>query len=172
LDLAVATSLEGAFFNKGEACTASSRLLIHESIYDEFVSRLGAAVEKLVVGNGLDKGTHVGPVVSKVQQQKVLEYIRIGEKEGAVISAQAPLSKDPALKDGFFVPPTLFKNVTRDMRIANEEMFGPVVIATSFSTEEEAVSIANSSQYGLTSAVFTKDTERGLRLARKIDVGM
>jgi acyl-CoA reductase-like NAD-dependent aldehyde dehydrogenase len=146
--------------------------LIHESIYDEFVSRLGAAVEKLVVGNGLDKGTHVGPVVSKVQQQKVLEYIRIGEKEGAVISAQAPLSKDPALKDGFFVPPTLFKNVTRDMRIANEEMFGPVVIATSFSTEEEAVSIANSSQYGLTSAVFTKDTERGLRLARKIDVGM
>jgi acyl-CoA reductase-like NAD-dependent aldehyde dehydrogenase len=172
LDNAIAASLEGAFFNKGEACTASSRLLIHQSLYDEFVLRLGAAVKKLVVGNGVDKSTHVGPCVSKIQQQKVLNYIRIGEKEGAVIAAQAPLSTDPACKDGFFVPPTLFKNVTRDMTIAKEEIFGPVVTATSFSTEEEALSIANSSEYGLTAGVFTKDSERGLRVARKLDVGM
>jgi acyl-CoA reductase-like NAD-dependent aldehyde dehydrogenase len=172
LDNAVAASLEGAFFNKGEACTASSRLLIHISLYEVFVSRLGAAVKKLVVGNGMDKSTHVGPCVSKIQQQKVLNYIRIGENEGAVIAAQAPLSTDPACKDGFFVPPTLFKDVTRDMTIAKEEIFGPVVTAIPFFTEEGALSIANSSEYGLTAAVFTKDSERGLRVARKLDVGM
>lgn len=172
LDLAISSALEGAFFNKGEACTASSRLLIHQSIYEEFVSRLGAAVKKLKVGNGMDKSTHVGPCVSKIQQQKVSEYIQIGEEEGAVIAAQAPLPSDPACKDGYFVPPTLFKNVSREMTIANEEIFGPVVTATSFESEEEAVSIANSSLYGLTSVVFTRDSEKALRVARKIDVGM
>ncbi|TVY65510.1 Aldehyde dehydrogenase citD [Lachnellula suecica] len=172
LDLAVAASLEGAFFNKGEACTASSRLLIHDSLYEDFVSRLGAAVKKLVVGNGMDKATHVGPVVSRIQQQKVLEYIRVGEKEGAVIAAQAPLPTDPASKDGFFVPPTLFRDVTRDMRIAQEEIFGPVVTATAFATEEEAISIANSSEYGLTAGIFSRDSEKAMRVARKLDVGM
>lgn len=172
LDLAIRTALEGAFFNKGEACTAASRILVHSSVHDEFVNRLGAAVKKLVVGNGMDPATHVGPVVSKPQQLKVLEYIRIGKEEGAEIVAQAPLPKDPACKDGFFVPPTLFKGVTRDMRIAQEEMFGPIVTVTSFETEDEAVAIANESAYGLTASIWTRDIGRSNRVARKVDVGM
>ena len=172
LDTAVSCALEGAFFNKGEACTATSRLLVHRSLYDEFVTRLGAAVKSLVVGNGMDPATHVGPSVSKPQQQKVLEYIRIGKEEGAEIVAQAPLPKDPACKDGFFVPPTLFKGVTREMRIAQEEMFGPVVTVMAFETEDEAVSTTNESAYGLTAVIFTRDMERSNRVARKVDVGM
>ena len=172
LDIAISTALEGAFFNKGEACTAASRILVHCSLYNEFVERLGAGVKKLVVGNGMDSATHVGPCVSKPQQQKVLEYIRLGQEEGAEIVAQAPLPKDPACKDGFFVPPTLFKGVERDMRIAKEEMFGPVVTVTSFESEDEAVSITNESTYGLTACIFTRDMERSNRVSRKVDVGM
>lgn len=104
LDRAVADALEGAFFNKGEACTASSRLLVHSSIHDVFVERLARLVRKLVVGNGMAKQTHVGPSVSKAQQQRVLNYIEIGEAEGAKIEAQASLPSDPTCKNGYFVP--------------------------------------------------------------------
>jgi acyl-CoA reductase-like NAD-dependent aldehyde dehydrogenase len=172
LDSAIPTALEGAFFNKGEACTAASRILIHRSLHDQFVERLGAAVKKLVVGNGMNPATHVGPCVSRSQQQKVLEYIRIGQEEGAEIVAQAPLPKDPECKDGFFVAPTLFKGVKRNMRIAQEEMFGPVVTVTTFETEDEAISITNQSAYGLTACVYTRDMERSNRVSRKLDVGM
>jgi acyl-CoA reductase-like NAD-dependent aldehyde dehydrogenase len=172
LDSAISAALEGAFFNKGEACTAASRILVHRTLHDEFVERLGAAVRQLITGNGMDPATHVGPCISKAQQQKVLEYIRIGKEAGAKIVAQAPLPKDPACKDGFFVPPTLFKGVTRDMRIAKEEIFGPVVTVTSFENEDEAVSITNESAYGLTACIFTRDMERSNRVSRKVDVGM
>ncbi|KAH7419191.1 dehydrogenase [Cadophora sp. MPI-SDFR-AT-0126] len=150
LDRAVADALEGAFFNKGEACTAASRLLVHRSIHDVFVERLGKVVSKLVVGNGMSKETHVGPSVSRAQQERVLNYIEIGNAEGAKIAAQASLPSDPACKDGYFVPPTLFTGVTRDMRIAKEEIFGPVVTVLKFENEKEALSIANESDYGLT----------------------
>jgi acyl-CoA reductase-like NAD-dependent aldehyde dehydrogenase len=172
LDYAISTALEGAFFNKGEACTAASRILVHRSLHDDFVKRLGVGVQKLVVGNGMDPATHVGPCVSRTQQQKVLEYIRIGKEEGAEIVAQAPLPKDSSCKDGFFVPPTLFKGVKRDMRIAKEEIFGPVVTVTPFDTEDEAISITNESAYGLTACIFTRDMERSNRVSRKVDVGM
>ncbi len=102
----------------------------------------------------------------------MLEYIRIGESEGAVIAAQASLPSDPACKDGFFVPPTLFKGVTRDMRIAREEIFGPVATVIRFEDEKEAISIANDTPYGLTCGIFTRDHERALRVSRHIDAGM
>lgn len=172
LDRALKDALEGGFFNKGEACTAMSRLLVHHSIHDEFVKRLGAAVKKVRAGNGMDASTHVGPCVSKAQQQRVLEYLKIGQEEGAVIAGQGTISSDPTISKGFFVPPTLLANVKRTMRIAKEEMFGPVQTVTPFQDEDEAVSILNESEYGLTAAIFTKDMERALRVSRKIDVGM
>jgi acyl-CoA reductase-like NAD-dependent aldehyde dehydrogenase len=125
-DHAVRSSLEGAFFNKGEACTASSRLLVQRGIYDKFVEKLAAGVKKIRTGNGLNPETHVGPQVSKAQQKRVLDYIALAEKEGARLVAQAQLPSDPECKDGFFAPVTLFADVTEDMRVAKEEMFGTI----------------------------------------------
>ena len=125
-DGAVRDAIEGAFFNKGEACTASSRLLVQRGIYDRFVEKLAAGVRQIKAGNGLDPKTHVGPQVSKAQQKRVVDYIDIGKKEGARIAAQAKLPSDPACKEGFFAPVTVFADVREDMRIANEEMFGTI----------------------------------------------
>lgn len=172
MDRAVKGALEGAFFNKGEACTAASRLLVHEKVYDEFVNRLAAAVRRLRVGNGFDKSTHVGPVVSKQQQERVNSYIALGSEEGAKIAAQADLPSDPLLKDGYFVAPTLFRDVVRTMRIAQEEIFGPVATVCSFSSEVEAVSVVNESRYGLVAAVWSKDIEKALRVSRQVDTGI
>jgi acyl-CoA reductase-like NAD-dependent aldehyde dehydrogenase len=132
LDPAVKIALEGGFYNKGEACTATSRILVQAGVYDAFVARLTEAT----------------------------------------LAVQAALPADPELKDGFWVAPTLFVDVTRDMRIAREEIFGPVVTVTSFSDEDEAVSIVNESEYGLTAAVYSADTTRAFRVARRVDVGM
>lgn len=172
VDRAVRDSIEGAFFNKGEACTAGSRLLVHKDIYDTFVSRLSAAVRKIQAGNGMDKSTHVGPCVTAAQRDRVKEYIRIGESEGAKIEAQGLLPQGSDTKDGYFIPPTLFTNVNRDMRIAQEEMFGPVVTATPFSSEDEAVSIVNQARYGLLCGVYSRDLELALRVSRSIQTGM
>lgn len=125
-DLAVRDALDGAFFNKGEACTATSRLLIHRSIYDQFIEKLSAGVKHLRAGNGLDPKTHIGPQVSKAQQKRILDYIDLGKKEGATVAAQAQLPTDPECKEGFFAPATLFVDVREDMRIASEEMFGTI----------------------------------------------
>lgn len=170
-DRAVRDALEGALFNKGEACTASSRLLVQESVHDRFVDALAQGFKKIKVGNGMEGDTHVGPCVSQVQQKRVLEYIRLGVEEGAEIVTQAAMPTDPALKDGYFVPPTLFKNVSRTMRIAKEEMFGPLVTVTKFKDEDEAVSIVNESPYGLTCIVHTKDMEKGMRVGRRVEAG-
>lgn len=172
LDRAVRDALEGGYFNKGEACTASSRVLVQRGVHDAFVERLAAGVRALKVGSGADPATHVGPVVTRAQQERVLDYIRVGRDEGAEVAAQAPLPGDPELANGFYVPPTLFTGVTRDMRVAVEEIFGPVVTVTAFDTEEEAVSIANESEYGLMCGVYSGDMERAFRAAREIEAGM
>jgi acyl-CoA reductase-like NAD-dependent aldehyde dehydrogenase len=172
LDRAVRDALEGGFYNKGEACTATSRILVQAGIYDAFVSQLTQAVGKLKVGRGTDPSVHVGPVVTRTQQQRVLNYIQIGIDEGAKLAAQAALPADPELSNGFWVAPTLFTDVTRGMRIVREEIFGPVVTVTRFSDEDEAVTTVNESEYGLTTAIYSADTTRGFRVARRIDVGM
>lgn len=125
-DLAVRDALDGAFFNKGEACTATSRLLVHESLYEKFVTKLAAAVKCIRAGNGMDPKTHVGPQVSRAQQKRILDYIELGKQEGAKVAAQAQLPSDPECKDGFFGPSTLFVDVKEDMRIFKEEMFGTI----------------------------------------------
>ncbi|PMD49368.1 dehydrogenase [Hyaloscypha bicolor E] len=172
LHRAARDALEGAFFNKGEACTATSRLLIHRDVHDAFVAKLAAAVRQLRAGNGMKKGTHLGPCITQAQKDRVMEYIRIGEEEGATIAAQGKLPDDPEEKDGYFVPPTLFTNVTRAMRIAQEEIFGPVVTVCKFDSEEEAVSIINEVRWGLTCAIYSGNQELALRMCRQVDVGM
>lgn len=172
IEKSVRSAVDGGFFNQGEACTAASRILVQRGVADQVISRLAAAVRRLKVGSGADPATHVGPLITRAHQQKVLDYIAIGVSEGAQIEAQASLPTDPTLQKGFFVQPTLFTNVTRNMRIAKEEMFGPIVTVNIFDTYDEAVSIANDTDYGLVTAIFSQDTTKALRAAREIDVGM
>jgi acyl-CoA reductase-like NAD-dependent aldehyde dehydrogenase len=168
---ALLAAVDGGFFNQGEACTAASRILVQDSIYAEFAAKLCAAVSRLRVGDGADPATDVGPLVTQEQQQQVLEYLKIGEAEGARIAAQAPLPDDPQLADGFYVAPTVLTDVTPDMRVAREEIFGPVVALIRFSDEDEAVRIANDTPFGLVGAVFSQNTDRALRVSRQIRAG-
>lgn len=172
VDRAVRDTVDGAFFNKGEACTASSRILVQRAVYAAFTAKLAAAVKRIRTGDGLDQATHVGPVVSRVQQEKVLKYIDLGRKEGATLAAQGALPSAPHLSQGFFVPPTLFTDVKPTMTIATDEIFGPVTCVIPFGSEEEAVRIANSSRYGLFAGVYSADSPRAMRVARKLDVGV
>ena len=172
LESALPWAVEGGYFNQGEACTASSRVLVHVDRYEEVARRLADAVRRLKVGHGKDVGTHVGPLVSPAQQQRVLDYLDIGVREGATIAAQAPLPTDAELEGGFFVPPTLFTGVTEDMRIAQEEIFGPVVCLIPFRDEAEALRIANGTEFGLVAGVFTGDFERALRFSRELRAGI
>ena len=172
LDLAVSCAVDGAFLNQDEACTASSRLLVQGKIYDEFVRKLAAVVRCLKVGHGSDEDTYVGPLITQAHKEKVEDYIKIGVAEGATIEAQASYPTDPALAGGFYVQPTLFTDVTKEMRIAKEEIFGPVATIIQFTSYEEAVDIANSSEYGLTCAIFSRDQTKVMKAARQIDVGM
>jgi acyl-CoA reductase-like NAD-dependent aldehyde dehydrogenase len=172
LESALPWALEGGFFNAGQACTAASRVLVHASRYEEVVSRYGAAVRGLRVGRGSGASTQVGPVVSASHRDRVIDYINLGVAEGAAIAAQAPIPDDPALAGGYYVPPTLFTDVTPDMRVAREEIFGPVVCVMSFEDEEEAIRIANGTDFGLVAAVFTRDSERQIRVGRAIRAGV
>ncbi|MFJ7258348.1 aldehyde dehydrogenase family protein [Streptomyces sp. NPDC098085] len=172
LDAAARGIVEGGFFNQGEACTAASRVLVHRDVRDALADRVSRAVAGLVVGDGADRRTHVGPLVTQAQQQRVLEYLRVGEQEGARVAARAQLPYVPELADGFFVPPTLFVDVTPDMRIAQEEIFGPVVSMITFDDEEEAIVVANGTEFGLVAGIYTRDYQRGVRVGRRIEAGV
>jgi len=172
LDLAVAGIIEGAFYNQGEACTAASRILVHRSLHDEVVARLADAVPRLRVGDPLQPGIAVGPLVTAAQQQRVMGYLELGVAEGARIVAQAPLPEDPRLAGGFWAPPTVFADVTRDMRIAREEIFGPVTVVIPFDDDAEAIEIANDTDFGLVAALFSADGTRALAAGRRIDAGI
>ncbi|WP_024280510.1 aldehyde dehydrogenase family protein [Xanthobacter sp. 126] len=172
LDRAVRDAVDAAFFNKGEACTAGSRILVHADIHDAFAERFAAFVRRLRLGEGTDPKVHVGPLISKPQQQKVLDYIRTGLEEGATILAQAPLPQEERLRNGYFVQPTVFTGVAPHMRIAQEEIFGPVTALMSFRTEEEAIAIANSTDFALVAGVYSRDQARANRVARGVEAGI
>lgn len=172
IDVAVRDAVEGGFFNNGCACTAASRILVESTIYSDFVERLGSAVTRLKVGNGADPTTHVGPMVTREHQQKVLGYISIGQQEGARIAAQAPLPKDETIREGYFVPPTVFADVTPGMKIANEEIFGPVVCVLQFDTEQQAVEIANNTEFALVAGIYSRNSEKALRTSREVEAGI
>jgi acyl-CoA reductase-like NAD-dependent aldehyde dehydrogenase len=169
---AVAWAIEGGYYNKGEACTAASRFLVHSGVHDEFVAELSKAVRRLRVGDGADATTHIGPLVDANQQARVEGYLKLAQEEGATVAAQAELPVDPNLSGGYFVRPTLLTDVRRDMRVANEEIFGPVSVVIPFESEAEAISVANSTAFGLVAAIFSRDSETSLRVSRDLGAGL
>ncbi|OHF02294.1 aldehyde dehydrogenase [Colletotrichum orchidophilum] len=173
LEQAVKWSHMGIMSNQGQICTATSRILVQESVYDAFIPQFLETLKTVSkVGSQWDKDTYQGPQVSKVQYERVLEYIDIGKKEGAHLAAGGQALDVGGTGKGFFVAPTVFTHVTTSMRVWGEEIFGPVVAIASFKTEEEAVALANNSQYGLGAAVFTQNVERAHRVASEIEAGM
>ncbi|MQQ07807.1 5-carboxymethyl-2-hydroxymuconate semialdehyde dehydrogenase [Epibacterium sp. SM1979] len=152
----------------GERCTSSSRLLIQDTIKDAFEAKLIERVNNIKVGHPLDPATEIGPIVTEEHFNKVTSYFDIAKEDGATVAAGG----EKVGEQGYFVRPTLFTNANNDMRIAREEIFGPVLTSIPFSTEEEALSIANDTEYGLTGYIWTKDLTRALRMTDKIEAGM
>jgi acyl-CoA reductase-like NAD-dependent aldehyde dehydrogenase len=172
LGVAIDVAIEGMFYNQGEACTSTARILVHDSVHDEFLERFARATEALVVGDGLDPGTDVGAMVDAAQRDKVLAYLQTGLDEGARLVTQGALPTDDRLKDGFWVAPTVLADVTPSMTLAQEEIFGPVACVMRFATEDEAIEICNGTEYGLTAAIVTTDEARAYRIAQRLEVGM
>lgn len=171
-DAAVDGALFAAFANQGEVCSAGSRLLVEESIHKKFVEEMVKRTQKIKMGHGLTAGVNLGPLISAAHQQKVESYLKIGVEEGARLACGGKRGQDEALKRGFFVEPTIFDHVTPKMRVAREEIFGPVLSVLSFKTEEEAIDLANDTEYGLAAAVWTKNIHRGLRVVKAIRAGI
>jgi len=171
LDAAVKAALWGIFGGKGEMCTAASRLLLHRDIYDRFLDDLVARAKKLRLGNPLDPSTQVGSQISGRQLDRILDYIEFGKQEGAKLLCGGERDTDGEKAQGFFVKPTIFSEVTPAMRIAREEIFGPVLCALPFSDADEALRIANGTVYGLAGAVWTADLKLAHRMAAGIRAG-
>ena len=173
LDRALDAAIFMIYSLNGERCTSSSRLLVQDTIREDFESRLVERVNRIKVGHPLDPATEIGPLVSKEHYDKVISYVDIAKEDGAAIAAGSDTDSDDSIKDkGFFVRPTLFTNAHNGMRIAREEIFGPVLTSIPFATEEEALAIANDTPYGLTGYVWTNDLTRALRFTNKLEAGM
>ncbi|WP_030832069.1 aldehyde dehydrogenase family protein [Streptomyces hygroscopicus] len=170
LDAAAVGSLAAINFNAGQVCMAGSRLLVHSSVHDEFVERLTALDRQVGLGRGLDN-PDMGPITTEKQYRKILDYLEIGRAEGAEAVVGGGAAHVDGLESGRFVQPTVFVNVRNDMRIAKEEIFGPVLSVIPFDDEDEAVSIANDTPYGLTAGLWTTDLSRAHRVAARIDAG-
>lgn len=172
LDIAADYAVSGIFLNAGQVCSAGSRLLVEESVYDRFVGMVVERARKIRVGNGLHPGVEMGPLISEAHMNKVLGYIKAGIEEGAVLLTGGKRITEGELARGFFVEPTVFGDVHSGMRIFREEIFGPVLSVTKFRDEEDAVRLANDSIYGLAGAVFTSDAGKAERVARRVRVGV
>ena len=173
VDQAVNYAAFGAFIGAGQTCICGSRQIVQEKIYDEFVEKLAAKAKAIRIGNPIDPSVQLGPVVSLRQQKRVLDYIRIGlQEDKARLVAGGRIPSDPTLQNGFFVEPTVFADVTADMRIFQEEVFGPFVSVTKFSTEAEGLALANNSPFGLAGAIRTNDITRAHRVAARLKCGI
>lgn len=161
----------GILFNQGQVCSAGSRIFVQESIYDEFIDKAVKAFEQVKVGNPMDPATQMGAQISEEQLNKVLNYIEIGKQEGAKILTGGERFTEGDAAKGFYMKPTLLGDVTNDMRVAREEIFGPVGVVMKFKTEEEVIKMANDSDYGLAGGVFTKDVSKAIRVSRAIKSG-
>ena len=171
LDSAVEWAMIGIFLNQGEVCSAGSRILIEESIKDAFVKRLVKKANTMTIGNPLEN-PDMGPLVSEEHMNKVLGYIKKGVEEGATLVCGGERYTEGDCSKGYYVRPTIFDNCTDDMTIVKEEIFGPVVTIQTFKTEQEAIDMANHTEYGLAGAVFTKDGSRALRIIKEIRAGI
>lgn len=171
-DTAVDYGLFGMFYNQGEVCSAGSRILVEDTIYDKYVEKLIEGAKGIKIGNGLDEGVKMGPVISEQHMNKILDYIEIGKKEGATVALGGYRMTGPEYEKGYFIAPTIFTDTTPDMRIVQEEIFGPVVVIQKFHGEEEAIKLANDTTYGLAAGVFTSDGSKALRVVKKIRAGI
>jgi aminomuconate-semialdehyde/2-hydroxymuconate-6-semialdehyde dehydrogenase len=167
LDDAIATSIRSSFWNQGEICLCGSRIFVERSVHDEFVTRFADATKKLRIGDPLDASIDVGALISDAHLQKVIGYIDLAAKEGGTIVAGGHRVERP----GYFVEPTIITGLGCDCRVLQEEIFGPVVTITPFDTEAEAVAFANSTRYGLSATVWTRDLSRAHRVAANLDAG-
>jgi aldehyde dehydrogenase (NAD+) len=172
LDLAVEGILWGAFGTTGQRCTATSRVVVHKQVQAELAERLADRAGKLRIGNGLDRDVRVGPLVSDGQLQSVHSYVGVGVADGADLIAGGKIVTDGELVNGHFHEPTIFNNVAPEMRIAREEIFGPVVSLLPVHSLDQAIEVVNGVQYGLSAAIFTQDVNNAFRAMQDIDTGI
>lgn len=171
-ETAVDYGLYGMFYNQGEVCSAGSRILVEDKIYDKYLEALIEGAKNIKIGNGFDEGVKMGPVISEAHMNKVLNYIEIGKNEGATVALGGHRMTGKEYEKGYFIEPTIFTDTTPDMRIVQEEIFGPVVVLQKFHGEEEAIKLANGTTYGLAAAVFTNDNAKALRVIKKLRAGI
>jgi aldehyde dehydrogenase (NAD+) len=172
LELAVEGAVWGGFGTSGQRCTAASRVAVHMKVYREFLDRFAQRVRTLKVGDGLDPETEIGPVINETQLQTVMKYAEIGKNEGAKLVAGGSRAESGNLANGWFHEPTIFAEVEPDMRIAQEEIFGPVVALLPFATFDEAIEIANHVKYGLSASIYTRDVNQAYRAMRDLETGI
>jgi aldehyde dehydrogenase (NAD+) len=172
LDLAIDGCVWGGFGTTGQRCTAASRVIVHERVYAAFLERFVGRARALRVGNGLEPDTQMGPSISEAQLGKVMEYVGIGRAEGARLACGGRRMTDGALARGFFYEPTIFADVDPSMRIAREEIFGPVVSVLRCRSLEEAIAIANDVAYGLSASIYTQDLDSAFTAMRDVETGL
>ena len=172
MELAVENTAQGAFGSSGQRCTATSRAVVVDKIADEFVERVAKRAQSMRIGDGMDPQTEMGPSVDESQFNTVLEYLNIGREDGATLVCGGDRATGNGLDKGYFVKPTVFDHVTPDMRVAREEIFGPVLSVMRVKDFEEAMTVANDTEFGLSSSIFTNDVVRMFRFVDEIETGM
>ncbi len=172
LDKALGGIVQGAFGSTGQRCTATSRVIVEDALYDQFMERLTAAAAQLTIGDGMDDGIDVSPLSSESQQRTVADYIAVGISEGATLAYGGRALSGGIYDAGWYIEPTIFTDVDPDMRIAREEIFGPVLTVFRARDLEHAVAISNSVKFGLSSSVYTRDIPRAFRYINTVDAGM
>lgn len=170
-DSAVDAVVTGVFLHSGQVCSSGTRLIVAESIADDFVAAVAARADKIRYGNGLDPDSETGPLVSEAHREKVEAYVELGIAEGAILVTGGERPTDPALSEGSYYPPTIFDRCDRTMRVVQEETFGPILTVERFESEAEAIELGNDTSYGLAAGVRTGDTARAERVARALRHG-
>jgi len=171
LDIAVDGALFACMLYSGQICESGTRLLVPSALHDEIVERLVARASTITLGDPADFDTDMGPVVSARQRDRILEYLKSGVQQGATLALGGGVPAGAAFERGFWIEPTIFTDVTNDMRIAREEIFGPVLVVQRYDSVGEAVALANDSDYGLTAGVWSGDYERALEVAEQLRAG-
>lgn len=172
LDLALEGVLWGAFGTTGQRCTATSRLIVQDGVYDEFIQMVIDRAAKLKLGDGLDESVDVGPVINEAAREKIDGYVKIGQEEGATLRLGGEIAGEGNLTNGWFYKPTVFTDVSPEMRIATEEIFGPVLSVLKVSNLQEAIRVMNNVEYGLSSSIYTQDINAAFEALRDIDCGI
>jgi betaine-aldehyde dehydrogenase len=171
LENAVGGAMLGNFYSTGQVCSNGTRVFVQKGIHDRFVERLVERTKNIRIGDPLDPETQMGPLVSKAQHDKVVSYLNIGQQDGATLAVGGKVPSLQGFEGGFFVEPTVFTGVTDTMRIAREEIFGPVMSVLKFDAEEEVIERANATEFGLAAGVFTRDLSRGHRVVADLQAG-